>query len=48
MLAAYIGGRLLSALGDASQKISHIRVELDECDGQIGIWQSEPARSFII
>ncbi|HEX3599964.1 MAG TPA: 6-pyruvoyl tetrahydrobiopterin synthase, partial [Lacipirellulaceae bacterium] len=48
MLAAYIGGRLLTALGAASQQITHIRVELDECDGQVGIWQSEPARSIVI
>src|SRR5215475_1673681 len=39
LLAKYIGGRLLEALGDAANSITHIRVELDECDGQIGVWE---------
>jgi 6-pyruvoyltetrahydropterin/6-carboxytetrahydropterin synthase len=47
LLAAYIGNRLLVALGDAAKSISHIRVELDECDGQIGVWDCEPERSFV-
>jgi 6-pyruvoyltetrahydropterin/6-carboxytetrahydropterin synthase len=48
LLAAYIGQRLLTALGDQAQRISHIRVELDECDGQIGVWQFDPERSLVI
>jgi len=40
LLAAYIGQRLLAALGDAAKGITHVRVELDECDGQIGVWES--------
>ena len=41
LLAAYIGQRLLAALGDAAKGITHVRVELDECDGQIGVWESD-------
>ena len=37
-----------AALADAAKHISHIRVELDECDGQIGVWQSDPERSIVI
>jgi 6-pyruvoyltetrahydropterin/6-carboxytetrahydropterin synthase len=48
LLAAYIGTRLITALGEAAQHITHIRVELDECDGQIGIWEFEPERSFVV
>jgi 6-pyruvoyltetrahydropterin/6-carboxytetrahydropterin synthase len=48
LLAAYIGNRLLVALGDAAKSITCIRVELDECDGQIGIWETEPERSFFV
>jgi 6-pyruvoyltetrahydropterin/6-carboxytetrahydropterin synthase len=39
LLAAYIGERLLSSLGGAAAKIERLRVEVDECDGQIGIWR---------
>jgi 6-pyruvoyltetrahydropterin/6-carboxytetrahydropterin synthase len=39
LLAAYIGGRLLEALTEASAKIDRLRVEVDECDGQIGVWE---------
>jgi 6-pyruvoyltetrahydropterin/6-carboxytetrahydropterin synthase len=46
LLATYIGGRLLGALGEAVKGITHVRVELDECDGQIGVWESTPAKSF--
>jgi 6-pyruvoyltetrahydropterin/6-carboxytetrahydropterin synthase len=42
MLAAYIGGRLLESLGAAAAGISRIRVELDECDGQVGVWERSP------
>lgn len=40
LLAKYIGERLLAALGEAAKSITHIRVELDECDGQIGVWEN--------
>jgi 6-pyruvoyltetrahydropterin/6-carboxytetrahydropterin synthase len=43
LLAAYIGDRLLADLGDAAKSITHVRVELDECDGQIGVWESQLA-----
>jgi 6-pyruvoyltetrahydropterin/6-carboxytetrahydropterin synthase len=39
LLARYIGERLLSSLGGAAAKIERLRVEVDECDGQIGIWR---------
>ena len=39
LLATYIGERLLTALEEAAKSIAHIRVELDECDGQIGVWE---------
>ena len=39
LLAAHIGARLLASLQPESEKFSHVRVELDECDGQIGIWE---------
>jgi 6-pyruvoyltetrahydropterin/6-carboxytetrahydropterin synthase len=48
LLAAHIGQRLLAALAESANRISHIRVELDECDGQIGVWQSDPERSIVI
>ena len=38
LLARYIGERLLNSLGGAASKIERIRVEVDECDGQVGIW----------
>jgi 6-pyruvoyltetrahydropterin/6-carboxytetrahydropterin synthase len=48
LLAKYIGNRLLIALGDAAKSITCIRVELDECDGQVGIWETEPERAFFV
>jgi 6-pyruvoyltetrahydropterin/6-carboxytetrahydropterin synthase len=39
LLAKYIGGRLLESLGASAAGITRIRVELDECDGQIGVWE---------
>jgi 6-pyruvoyltetrahydropterin/6-carboxytetrahydropterin synthase len=39
LLAAHIGARLLASLRDDASKFSHIRVELDECDGQIAVWE---------
>lgn len=41
LLARYIGERLLENLGPAAAALSQIRVELDECDGQIGIWRKK-------
>jgi 6-pyruvoyltetrahydropterin/6-carboxytetrahydropterin synthase len=39
LVAAYIGKRLYEALGGAAAKIKRLRIEVDECDGQIGIWK---------
>jgi 6-pyruvoyltetrahydropterin/6-carboxytetrahydropterin synthase len=39
LLAAYIGKRLLDALGGAAIKIERLNVSVDECDGQIGVWR---------
>jgi 6-pyruvoyltetrahydropterin/6-carboxytetrahydropterin synthase len=41
LVAAHIGTRLLMALGPAVKSLSHIRIELDECDGQVGVWESQ-------
>jgi 6-pyruvoyltetrahydropterin/6-carboxytetrahydropterin synthase len=39
LLAAHIGKRLFDALGGAAAKIERMQVEVDECDGQIGVWK---------
>lgn len=39
LLAQYIGGRLLAALGSQAEQITRARIEIDECDGQIAIWE---------
>ena len=39
LLAAHIGGQLLAALGEPAAKLTAIRIEVDECDGQIAVWQ---------
>jgi 6-pyruvoyltetrahydropterin/6-carboxytetrahydropterin synthase len=39
LLAAYIGKQLFDALGGAATKIERLNVSVDECDGQIGVWQ---------
>jgi 6-pyruvoyltetrahydropterin/6-carboxytetrahydropterin synthase len=39
LLASYIGQRLFDALGGVAAKISRLRVSVDECDGQIGVWK---------
>jgi 6-pyruvoyltetrahydropterin/6-carboxytetrahydropterin synthase len=39
LLAAYIGGRLAAALAEAGIDPDCLRLELDECDGQIAVWQ---------
>jgi 6-pyruvoyltetrahydropterin/6-carboxytetrahydropterin synthase len=38
LLAAYIGKKLFEALGGAAAKIERMNVSVDECDGQIGVW----------
>lgn len=40
LLAKYIGEQLLGQLGPAAAGITHIRVALDECHGQVGEWES--------
>lgn len=41
LLAAYIGGRLSAALAERTGiQPQRLRVEVDECDGQIAVWQS--------
>lgn len=40
LLAAHIGKQLLESLQSHADKFSQVRVEVDECDGQIGIWRS--------
>jgi 6-pyruvoyltetrahydropterin/6-carboxytetrahydropterin synthase len=37
-LAAYVGRRLLAELQAEAEKLTHIRIEIDECDGQIAVW----------
>jgi 6-pyruvoyltetrahydropterin/6-carboxytetrahydropterin synthase len=39
LLAAYIGGQLLTALSDVAGEVGRVRVEVDECDGQIAVWE---------
>jgi 6-pyruvoyltetrahydropterin/6-carboxytetrahydropterin synthase len=38
MLASYLGGQLAEALGQAGSRFDRLRVEVDECDGQVGVW----------
>jgi 6-pyruvoyltetrahydropterin/6-carboxytetrahydropterin synthase len=40
MLARYIGGQLQAALQQAGAKLERLQVEVDECDGQIGVWHT--------
>jgi 6-pyruvoyltetrahydropterin/6-carboxytetrahydropterin synthase len=40
LLAAYIGGQLQVALEKAGAKPQRLQVEVDECDGQVGVWKS--------
>jgi 6-pyruvoyltetrahydropterin/6-carboxytetrahydropterin synthase len=39
LMAAYIGDRLLTDLSTEVRKIHHLCVEVDECDGQVAIWE---------
>jgi 6-pyruvoyltetrahydropterin/6-carboxytetrahydropterin synthase len=38
LLAYYIGQRLFDAVGGAAAKMERMTLEVDECDGQIGVW----------
>ncbi len=40
LLAAHIGRQLKATLGDHAARIECLRIELDECDGQIAVWNS--------
>lgn len=39
LVAAYIGGQLLATLEPLVGKLTGVRIEVDECDGQIAVWQ---------
>ena len=39
MLAAHIGRQLITELREQGDVLEHVRIEVDECDGQIAIWQ---------
>jgi len=39
LLAAYIGGQLLKSLDADGGRFDQLRIEVDECDGQIAIWE---------
>jgi 6-pyruvoyltetrahydropterin/6-carboxytetrahydropterin synthase len=39
MLAAHIGGQLIAALGEHAAKLKRMRIEVDECDGQVAFWE---------
>ena len=39
LLAAYVGRRLLADLQDRGGTIARCRLEVDECDGQVGVWE---------
>jgi 6-pyruvoyltetrahydropterin/6-carboxytetrahydropterin synthase len=38
LLAAHIGKQLLNALDATAAKIERLSLEVDECDGQVGVW----------
>jgi hypothetical protein len=40
LLAAHIGRQLLQAFDGVGFQPTKLRVEIDECDGQLGIWIS--------
>lgn len=40
MLARYIGGQLQSALRAAGYDFDSLQMEVDECDGQVGVWHT--------
>jgi 6-pyruvoyltetrahydropterin/6-carboxytetrahydropterin synthase len=39
LLAAHIGQQLITALGEQAAKLDRVRIEVDECDGQIAVWE---------
>jgi 6-pyruvoyltetrahydropterin/6-carboxytetrahydropterin synthase len=39
LLAAYVGNRLAEALESANVTWTRLRVEIDECDGQVAVWE---------
>jgi 6-pyruvoyltetrahydropterin/6-carboxytetrahydropterin synthase len=39
LMAAYLGNRLAEALAGAGVTPTRLRLELDECDGQIAVWE---------
>ena len=39
LLAAYIGKRLFNEIAASQTNIERISLEVDECDGQIGVWK---------
>jgi len=39
LLAAYLGRRLAARLAEAGIQPTRLRLELDECDGQIAVWE---------
>jgi 6-pyruvoyltetrahydropterin/6-carboxytetrahydropterin synthase len=39
LLAAYLGKRLAAALAAAGVGTNRLRLELDECDGQMAVWE---------
>ena len=41
LLAAHIGGQLRAALEAAGGKLDSLQLEVDECDGQVGVWRWE-------
>jgi 6-pyruvoyltetrahydropterin/6-carboxytetrahydropterin synthase len=38
LLAAHIGRQLLKALEEAGARVGAVQLEVDECDGQVGVW----------
>ena len=40
LLAAHIGRQLLFALGEVGLQPQRLTVEVDECDGQLGVWNT--------
>lgn len=39
LLAAYLGNRLADQLAAAGATWTRLRLELDECDGQVAVWE---------
>jgi 6-pyruvoyltetrahydropterin/6-carboxytetrahydropterin synthase len=43
LVAQYVGQRLLADLQAAGGRITRLRLDVDECDGQVGCWQWQSA-----